>query len=883
YAGDAWPAEGAVWSVAKRTIRIRRDLRVGVEYLPTGGRPGGRVMTIGEGVYFGDAGLHVRGHLELFMDDVLTYLDGGSPPLPHGVAVPSAGATAVLVPRAPIGEGPPTAPAIQRPPEPAPDWSNVPDILAVTSYWHPPERGPRFFEPASTEPPRPRDDTPVLEAVAAARSGLTLETDTATDAPFDLASPRALMLGRQRGRIQELWTYPLRLLRDLRFGVAPAGEAFEWIDADADEREFVARPEGNTIRWRGDEVAVTLHLAVPRGTPGLLALLTVEADEPVDVVAVWDVDLGTMWPRSAHYFGPLEMGWDDGGGAVVWRDPGGDAAGYGGWGRDADRVLLGYVRARDLVEGRLRRIDPEEEPESPGSTRVAVQISVDPRREAVLPFAVHGGPMDTATARQGFVTLLEDPAAVWTTNANYARQFLGQTLEMASPDPTFNEAFSWAKVGLDAFRVTTPGMGTGLVAGYAASRDRRWSDPASWEWAANNDFLRRPGYAWYFGRDSVWTALAADSYGDTALTSEALRLLARYQDVDGKIFHEMSPSWAIHYDAADSTPLFLLGLEHHLRVSGDRELLRTLWPTVRRAMRFLFSTDTDGDGLIENTDVGHGWIEGGKFYGAHTTFYLAGLWAATLEATERMATWIGDEELASRCRDALETVRATLNRDFWNDRDRFYYYGKLADGSFMPIRTILPAVPMYFGLLDAARARPLLELFAGGEITTDWGVRMAERSNPDYDPEGYHQGMVWPLYTGWAALAAYEYHHPLSAWIHVNENLRLYRFDNLGYLPEALHGERLRATGVTSHQAWSQAMAILPVVEGLLGIHPDAMAGRLRIHPHLPGGWSEVAAQPIRIGSDAFGIRMERDTERTTMQIELSLNTSDAADDPTLV
>jgi len=48
-------------------------------------------------------------------------------------------------------------------------------------------------------------------------------------------------------------------------------------------------------------------------------------------------------------------------------------------------------------------------------------------------------------------------------------------------------------------------------------------------------------------------------------------------------------------------------------------------------MDFLYATDTDGDRLIENTNVGHGWVEGGKLWGAHTTLYLAALWSQTLQ------------------------------------------------------------------------------------------------------------------------------------------------------------------------------------------------------------------------------------------------------------
>jgi hypothetical protein len=47
-------------------------------------------------------------------------------------------------------------------------------------------------------------------------------------------------------------------------------------------------------------------------------------------------------------------------------------------------------------------------------------------------------------------------------------------------------------------------------------------------------------------------------------------------------------------------------------------------------MDYCYSTDTDGDGLIEISNVGHGWLEGGELFGSKTEFYLCGIWAQAL-------------------------------------------------------------------------------------------------------------------------------------------------------------------------------------------------------------------------------------------------------------
>jgi len=876
WSGDSWPLDGDVVAVGKRYIGIDADHRVVVEYPPGSGRAG-RALVIGEGLYFADRENRNRMQLELFAHDALAYLSGERPPAPPGAAVASTGAVALPAVQTMAAEDtgappPPPGGAVLPPPPPEPDAEELPGVLGATTYWTPREPGPRWFDQATSDQSATELRADVVEAVSAARSGLALEQEVTDNTPFDLYSPRALVVGTRNGRIDELWGSPFRILRDLRFGFSRDDGRRDtartiWLDAATESITYTMRPEGASFRYLLDDLTIVVHLAVPRDRAGLVALFEVESDTPVVMHARWRSDHASMWPREARHLGPIELGWDGGAAAAVWRDPSSSFTAYAGFSGPVSGATIGSrqldLTAADTVRGAT--VPPQSQAEPTNlleNARVSLRAIHDPSVEPGVAFVVASALDDSGAARDSYLEILSDPAAIWTANANHYQQFLAESLSIASPDPTFNEAFRWATVGLDAFRVTTPGMGTGLVAGYAAS-----ADPGAAAWHRDNDFLRRPGYAWYFGRDAIWTTLAADAYGGTDLTAEALRFLARYQDVDGKIAHEISPGWAIHYDAADSTPLFLLGLDHYIRATGDRELLRQLWPSVRRAMRFLESTDTDSDGLIENTGVGHGLIEAGEIYGAHTTFYLAGLWVATLEAVERMAVWMVDDELTALTQERRVSAAATLEEGFWDPQARTYFYGRHADGTYQSAPTILSAVPMYFGLLDAAKVRPLLERFASSEITSDWGARLVERSSPAYDPNGYQQGMVWPLFSGWTSLAAYAHGRPLAGYLNLNQNLRLVRQGNLGHIPAALHGEVYELAGETTHQAWSHAMTVLPAVEGMLGIRPDALQGRLKIYPHLPGGWTETTVQPVRVGAESFRVAIFRGPESSGFTI----------------
>src|SRR5690606_35380252 len=130
------------------------------------------------------------------------------------------------------------------------------------------------------------------------------------------------------------------------------------------------------------------------------------------------------------------------------------------------------------------------------------------------------------------------------------------------------------------------------------------------------------------------------------------------------------------------TPLYVLLASHYLRASGDLNFISDTWENLEKAINYCYSTDTDGDGLIENTNVGHGWIEGGALYGAHTTFYLAGIWAATLREAAYLARQLGKDDIALKYEKDYLRIKEKVNTKFWNEKSEHFNYGLLHDGSY---------------------------------------------------------------------------------------------------------------------------------------------------------------------------------------------------------
>jgi glycogen debranching enzyme len=742
------PREGRVVAVARRYLEIDPSRRLMVEYQD------GRVLTAGANLRFHRGGRRFEAHRRRFLGNVLRAVSGrvdGDPP----------------------------------------------------RSWWPPLAAPRVIaaEVAPGGPPPVPDGFP-----DPAGAELRLEAPPGSGAPFTLAGRRMLLVGDQSGRIEEAWSLPARILRELRFAVLPGPEA---------PASFAATPEAVEVWRAGPSWRARLALYPALEAPGFVAAFELEATGSVEIEASFTPDLTALWPRPDGSLGDLHVGVDAAAGAVAWRDA-----------RGRFHARAGFSRAPERIEA---------------SGRIAVRAG--PGRE-VLAFAVAGGLEEEAGVRRLHRELLAGPVAALSEARENTRRVLHESLELETPEPALDEAVRWAKVAVDRFRAEAPGTGRGLLAGYRATRP-------GWNRA-------RPGYAWHFGRDSAWVGLGLLGAGDAAPAREALEQLARFQDVDGKVFHELMPGAGVHYDAADATPLFVILLERWLRRTGDEETARRLAPAARAALEFCLSTDTDGDGLIENTGVGHGWIEGGRFHGAHVSLYLAGLWAEALRAAAGLCPLWGDPERAPALRAHAARVREALNRDFWNEADRGFFHGKRADGTFQDARTVLPAVPLLFGLLDAERCGEFLRWLASSEVTTDWGVRLVERSHPDYDPRGYHEGSVWPLFTGWAALAEYRAGRAAQGFAHVMASARLHRLGNLGRFPEVLDGERCVPAGVCPDQAWSASLLLQAVAEGMLGIDGDARAGRLELAPALPGSWERAAFRGVRLGRDLLDLECAR-------------------------
>src|SRR6266702_5027013 len=276
------------------------------------------------------------------------------------------------------------------------------------------------------------------------------------------------------------------------------------------------------------------------------------------------------------------------------------------------------------------------------SQESACRLGITNKGKEIKIVAIAASVNGRAEAETAYKRLISNYAAMENESANYYRDYLSRTVSLELPDAQLQQAYDSARVSVIQGLVTNPHLGTGLVAGYRTSGTSQ-----------------RPGFAWFFGRDSFWTALALDAEGDFATSRTALEFISKYQRADGKIPHEISQgasfvNWFTDYPygyaSVDATPLYIIASADYVTESGDTAFAREKWDSLWKAYQFLRST-YDSQGLPQNFGFGHGWVEGGPLLPVKTELYQSGLGAQSLQALSNLARLLGKEDVSKQLTD----------------------------------------------------------------------------------------------------------------------------------------------------------------------------------------------------------------------------------------
>jgi glycogen debranching enzyme len=624
---------------------------------------------------------------------------------------------------------------------------------------------------------------------------------------------RAGLFADESGHI-EAWVYPLKILRAFHLTFHIGGRA---LPAENLARTLTVHPESATLLYAGDSFRVTETLFVPVHEPGAVIVLEVQTAQPLEVEAGFVGDFALEWPAA---IGGTYQEWDAGRREIVFGEETRKFA-----------ALVGSPTAEDV------HVAYETNYSSSNETSFRLGVTQKGRETKVLVIAASVAGLDDA--QKTYDRLAASYEQLQRDSAEYYHNYLAQTVSLALPDHTLQQAYDWARVSMIQGLVANPYLGTGLVAGYRTA-----------------GMSQRPGFAWFFGRDSLWTSFALNAAGDYSTTRTALEFLSKYQRKDGKVPHEIAQGasfvqWFKDYPyafaSADATPLFIIAMEDYVRQSGDIDFLREQWDNVWRAYQFLRST-YDAQGFAQNAGIGHGWVEGGPLLPVKTAFYQSGLGVEALRSLSNLAGLVGKDDVKNGLAAEFERQKAALDLAFWSPQKKSYAFALDQNNHRVDESSVLSTVPMWFGLSDPDHSEQMITELADADHETDWGMRIISSHSIRYDASGYHFGAVWPLFTGWASVGEYRYHRDLPAYLNLRDNALLGLDGSLGHFTEVLSGDFYQGFSTSSpHQIWSAAMVVSPVLRGLFGLQTDAENHQITLAPHLPADWTSFAIRNVHL------------------------------------
>ncbi len=181
--------------------------------------------------------------------------------------------------------------------------------------------------------------------------------------------------------------------------------------------------------------------------------------------------------------------------------------------------------------------------------------------------------------------------------------------------------------------------------------------------------------------DQLYTASMATLLFFPELEHSQMKMFADRQLKNGQFPHDLGsmrldggPGRDGKYRWTDLQPKFIILAYRNFRWTGDSEKFRYFLPHIRKALRRMKEQDTDGDYLPNQRGVSSTYDTWG-FSG--TNAYCADVTLCAYRVAIEIARYIGDSDMETECRIALETGSKYFEENLWMEnvagKGRDYY------------------------------------------------------------------------------------------------------------------------------------------------------------------------------------------------------------------
>nr|MDQ4050399.1 hypothetical protein [Thermoproteota archaeon] len=388
-------------------------------------------------------------------------------------------------------------------------------------------------------------------------------------------------------------------------------------------------------------------------------------------------------------------------------------------------------------------------------------------------------------------------------------------------------AYEKAKTSLQYLKAEYDGLGQGICAGL-------------------------PRFPNYWARDTGWSLRGYLAVGDYRFARSVIDNFLKHQAknntqgaVRGELPMIISGKAFLHsttYGSADSTFLFPWAIRDYVLATADLEYLKERWESIEALVDCGLLKDIDGDGLIDHGFTGTAeklpirdstWMD--HIDRRKSANDVQALFYESLKIGSELAGMVDDKYNQKKWEQNAEQLALKIDQEYWNDHEEFYFDTIRKDGSKDPsIRPNALVLLLTDTVKDSRKIRSVIERIEKEDMTTNWGVRTLSNLDRKYHPALYHDGAVWPLVTGWAALAEIKAGRGEQALYYVNCMAERILAEN-GMLAETYRGDKPDPFNSCILQAWSISMYIHALREMMLGMKINLLGNTISFKPQIAG------------------------------------------------